>query len=146
MLPFSKEVASGPSSIDAVSARDLHAYLEVSKDFTSWVKTQVNRAGLIAHKDFEVFTLKGAKPQGGRPGKDYMLTRDAAKKVAMMCRTARGTKVRNYFIECERQVLNPVAFNLGASQVPQTLAEALRMAADQARENERQPESVIMLE
>lgn len=43
----------------AVNARELHAFLGVGKDFSSWIKKQIERCDLIEYQDFEVFTQKG---------------------------------------------------------------------------------------
>ena len=40
----------------AVNARELHAFLEVGKDFSSWIKKQIERCDLVEYQDFEVFT------------------------------------------------------------------------------------------
>lgn len=42
-------------------------------------------------------------PKGGRPTKEYILTLDMAKELAMVEKSDIGRKVRKYFIECERQ-------------------------------------------
>jgi anti-repressor protein len=39
-----------------VNARDLHAFLEGSKDFSSWIKAQIKRARLRENEHFGVFT------------------------------------------------------------------------------------------
>lgn len=36
--------------------------LRVGKDFSSWIKKQINRCDLIGYQDFEVFTQGGGKP------------------------------------------------------------------------------------
>ena len=43
----------------AVNARELYAFLRVGKDFSSWIKKQIERCDLIEYQDFEVFTQKG---------------------------------------------------------------------------------------
>lgn len=60
-----------PLTIDSeltqtVNARELHAFLEVGKDFSTWIKDQITRARLIENRDFVVFTEKGENPKGGR--------------------------------------------------------------------------------
>lgn len=45
-------------------------------------------------------------PKGGRPTKEYILTLDMAKELAMVEKSDIGRKVRKYFIECERQSQN----------------------------------------
>ncbi|WP_459926394.1 antA/AntB antirepressor family protein [Flavobacterium covae] len=37
---------------------------------------------------------------------DFVLTLDFAKRLAMMCRTEQGEKVRRYFLECEKIAIN----------------------------------------
>jgi anti-repressor protein len=38
--------------IQTVSARDLHAFLEIGKDFSTWIKAQIERARLLEGRDF----------------------------------------------------------------------------------------------
>jgi phage anti-repressor protein len=98
----SRELAG--AAAQTVNARELHAFLEVAKDFSDWIKAQIDRARLVRGRDFEtveVFPLKGEK--GGRPRTDYHLTLDAGKHVAMMSGTDKGFEVREYFLECERR-------------------------------------------
>jgi phage anti-repressor protein/phage antirepressor YoqD-like protein len=88
-------------SVPTVNARELHTSLEVAKDFSDWVKAQVTRARLVENRDFVVLPQKGENPTGGRPIKEYHLTIDAAKHIAMVSGTDKGFEVREYFIACE---------------------------------------------
>lgn len=88
--------------VQTVNARDLHAGLEIGKDFSTWVKDQIDRARLVEHRDFEVFTQKGENPLGGRPMQEYYFTVDAAKHIAMMSNTDKGFEIREYFIAVEK--------------------------------------------
>ena len=63
----------------AVNARDLHAFLEVKKDFSDWIKKQIERARLLEGRDYVVFPQKGENLNGGRPSLEYHLTIEAAK-------------------------------------------------------------------
>ena len=56
--------------------------MEIGKDFTNWMKDQIEAFGFLEHQDFEVFTEKGVNPQGGRPSKGYMLSISMAKEKA----------------------------------------------------------------
>ena len=89
----------------AVNARELYAFLRVGKDFSSWIKKQINRCDLIEYQDFEVFTQKGENLQGGRPTSDYALSIDAAKEISMMSQCEKGKLARRYFIECEKKLM-----------------------------------------
>lgn len=120
----------GEATVQAVNARDLHAFLGIGRDFTNWVKDQVERARLLEHRDFEVFAEKGENP-GGRPRIEYALTLDAAKHIAMMSGTEKGFEAREYFLECERLAQDPIHCLLTMSR-----PEMLEMAAGLAREKQ----------
>lgn len=85
-----------------VDARELHAALDVGKDFSNWIKDRIQQYGFQEKQDFEVFADFGENLKGGRPAKEYRLTLDMAKELAMVERTDKGRMVRRYFIECER--------------------------------------------
>jgi phage anti-repressor protein/phage antirepressor YoqD-like protein len=121
----------GGEEIQTVNARDLHAFLEVRKDFSDWIKAQLDGT-FTQGIDFETFPPKGERENqalsGWKVRIDYALTIDCAKHIAMMSRTEKGRQARDYFLECERRAKNPVP----AIAVPQTLPEALRLAANLA--------------
>ena len=63
----------------AVNARDLYAFLEVKKDFSNWIKKQIERARLVDGRDY---TTIAVPPFGGAEGNrgvrlDYYLTIEA---------------------------------------------------------------------
>lgn len=89
------------------NARDLHAFLKVGRRFATWIVERIAEYGFVEHQDFvlispirEIKTGRG----GDRKTKDYHLTLDTAKELAMVERTDQGRMVRRYFIECERQL------------------------------------------
>ncbi len=101
-----------------VSARELWKGLESKQQFADWIKAKVldnpffteNEDYFLLHKFVEqkntdeVFHKSMKNPKGGRPRKDYALTIDTAKKVAMAEQTPRGEVIRKYFIECEKKL------------------------------------------
>ncbi|MCT2893953.1 antA/AntB antirepressor family protein [Lacticaseibacillus paracasei] len=84
----------------AVSGRELHDFLKVGKDFSSWFKDMAEY-GFEVGKDFSPISVK--TPNGGRPRIEYVMTLDMAKEVAMIQRTDRGKQARQYFIEIDKQ-------------------------------------------
>lgn len=118
----------GGDLVQTTNAREIHAYLGIGKDFSSWVKVQIARARLVENRDFVSSPSRGSS---GQPIIEYHLTLDAGKHIAMLSETDRGFEVREYFIECERKAR-------AAPAVPQTMAAALRLAADQAEQIEQQ--------
>ncbi|HAZ8269826.1 TPA: phage antirepressor Ant [Citrobacter koseri] len=87
-------------------ARDLHAFLSVGKIFAAWIKDRITDYGFIENQDY-VLLSKTGKQNSGRGGhnrKDYHLTLDTAKELAMVERNEKGRQIRRYFIECERKL------------------------------------------
>jgi phage anti-repressor protein len=82
--------------------------LESKQDFSDWIKAKViNNPFFVNNTDYVL--LRNSMEQtcntgrGGHNRKDYAITIDTAKKVAMAEQTARGEDVRNYFLDCEKQ-------------------------------------------
>lgn len=125
LLPIHSQAIGGKTA-QTVNGRDLHAGLNLRKDYTDWVKAQIKRVRLVEGRDFEVFPQKGEHPQGGRPTSEYHFTIEAAKHIAMMCGTDKGFEVRDYFLECERR-----AHQAAAVPAPRTPAEMMVMMAHQ---------------
>ena len=96
----------GTATIPTINARELHAFLEVGKDFSSWIKDQIARARLVENRDFVINTEKG---EYKKPRIEYHLTIEAGKHIGMMSGTDKGFDVRDYFIECERLAKDPMA-------------------------------------
>ena len=115
----------------AVSARELHAFLESKQEFANWIKSRIEKYGLVENQDYEVFDSFIKNPSGGRPLIEYALTVDAAKELSMVEGNERGKQARRYFIECEK------ALQTGGFQVPSSFKEALLLAAKQQEQIEQ---------
>lgn len=99
----------GDQQVNAVSARELHKFLESKRKFTDWVKPYVsedNDYGFVQGIDF-IRTHAGVNPTNNTPLDDYWFTIDMAKEVSMLSKTEKGKQARKYFIECERKANNP---------------------------------------
>lgn len=90
----------GERPVNAVNARDLHEFLEVGRDFSTWIKDRIEEYGFVEDQDFSPIL---GKSTGGRPSNDYFLTLDTAKELAMVERNDKGRQVRQYFIDCEEK-------------------------------------------
>ncbi|EJU8481405.1 antA/AntB antirepressor family protein [Escherichia coli] len=98
-----------------VNARDLHTFLDVGKRFASWIVERIAEYGFVENQDFMIISQVREKIGRGRPAKDYHLTLDTAKELAMVERNEKGRQIRRYFIECEkklRQSLLPAPMNI----------------------------------
>ncbi|EJF96877.1 hypothetical protein MEI_01489 [Bartonella vinsonii subsp. arupensis Pm136co] len=89
--------------VQTVNARDLHAFLEVGKDFSTWVKDRIKKYKLLEDQDYIIFPNFGENSHRGRPSLDYYLTLDRAKELSMLENNQKGREARLYFIECERR-------------------------------------------
>ena len=134
----------GAEKVNSVNARELHKALEIKKDFSNWIKAQIEGLWLEENVDYMVFTQKGENLSGGRPSTEYILTLDAAKHIAMASRSTKGKAVRAYFIEVEKRyrhqaptTLLPVLTQMSRS-IESILAAQLRLFERiEALENER---------
>ncbi|EMX2345993.1 antA/AntB antirepressor family protein [Escherichia coli] len=108
-----------------VNARDLHTFLGVGKRFASWITERIAEYGFVENQDYILVSPnREIKGRGGdRRSKDYHLTLDTAKELAMVERNEKGRQIRRYFIECEKKLRNiqPVQ----AESQPQFTAEEI---------------------
>lgn len=124
----------------SVNLRDLHEFLEVSKDFTNWAK-QMFEYGFTEGEDYvEVYAQKGENPFGGRPSRNWAISLDMAKELSMIQRTEKGKQARQYFIEVEKRARAAV------QSVPRSLPEALRQFANEVEAHEATKAVVAVLE
>ena len=107
LIPIVPTTLNGQSS-QMVDARVLHAFLEVKRDFSNWIKGRIEEFGFERGVDFVSFDSPNPANQNTRGGDrrsiDYFLTIDMAKELAMVERTAKGRQARRYFLDCERQL------------------------------------------
>lgn len=99
-----KERQIGPMAVSSVDARALHKFLEVGRDFSTWITDRLKEYGFAPNRDYAVITKSGENSKGGRRRSEYFLTIDTAKELAMVERTDRGREVRQYFIEAEKRL------------------------------------------
>ena len=125
------KLTKNEQGIETVNARELHAFLEVKSKFADWFKNRVSEFGFIENSDF--VSVSKILESGGR-SIEYHISIDMAKELSMLERNDKGKQARLYFIECERIAKT--------KQVPQSFAEALQLAANQAKQLEAQAAKV----
>jgi phage anti-repressor protein len=114
----------------AVSARELYDVLQPTERFASWFDRQL-QYGFVETQDYlgcEVFNALARQTLA-----DFYVSIDMAKEISMIQRSDKGRQARQYFIECERQLLEA---NANSPVIPQSFADALQLAANQARQLE----------
>ncbi|WP_336288740.1 MULTISPECIES: phage antirepressor KilAC domain-containing protein [unclassified Bartonella] len=106
-IAITKSTVNG-ETIQTVNARELHAFLEVGKDFSNWIKDRINKYSFIINQDFiKTQDLRSPNLASAKSRTviaiNYHLTLDMAKELAMVERNEKGKQARQYFIECERR-------------------------------------------
>ena len=90
-----------------VNARELHGFLGVGKVFAAWIQDRIKQFSFVENQDF-IIGFPDSENQKGRGGdrrsKEYYLTLDMAKELAMIERTPKGKEARQYFIACEKEL------------------------------------------
>ena len=97
-----------------VSARELHAGLEIKTAFKDWFP-RMTTYGFEIGKDF---CSKMSESTGGRPATDYQISVDMAKQICMIQRSEKGRLYRQYFLDLEKAWNTP----------EQIFARALKLA------------------
>ena len=110
-----------------VSGRQLHEALEVKTPYDKWFP-RMTEYGFTENEDFSTFLSQST---GGRRATDHVIKLDMAKEIAMIQRTARGKKVRQYFIQVEKDFNSP----------EKIMARALLMADQKVHKLEAQIEA-----
>ena len=112
----------------AVSARDLHKFLEITERFSSWFERML-QYGFVENIDYQ--GCEFFNTLANQTLTDYALTLDCAKEISMIQRSKKGKEAREYFIECEKQLRS------GKFALPTTYKEALQSLLIEVEAKER---------
>lgn len=100
-----------------VSARDLHAFLEVKTAYKDWFP-RMCEYGFVEGTDYSSFLSNRVDGLPGKPRHDAALTIDMAKEICMLQRNDKGKQARQYFLRLEKDWNSP----------EKVMARALRIA------------------
>ena len=129
-----------------VNARDLHGFLGVKRDFSTWIKDRIEKYDFSENEDYTVLKydylgniLSIRLPKSGESDTqnvsriEYALTLDMAKELSMIENNDKGRMARKYFIEVENRY-----------KIPKNYAEALRRCADHVEEIENLRQRLVI--
>lgn len=98
---FDGQIGGRPAQV--CDGRELHAFLQVGRDFSSWFSERVKKYKFEEGLDYIAIAappIRGAGNRGART--EYRLTLDMAKELSMVENNDHGRMARRYFIDCEK--------------------------------------------
>ncbi|MCE0510888.1 antA/AntB antirepressor family protein [Microbacterium sp. KKR3/1] len=117
----------------AVSGRELHAFLEVGARYSDWFPRML-AYGFAEGEDYALISEYVRSEERGRDyaQADHVLTLDMAKELAMIQRTDKGKQARQYFIEVEKRVKqNPAIPDISTPEGILALAQQFTRTAEE---------------
>lgn len=100
---FSGVINNQPA--DLHNARDLHAFLEISTRFDTWIQRRIADYNFVENLDFIERSNLSNRGFFKTEIKEYHITLDMAKELCMLERSELGQKARRYFIKMEKEAL-----------------------------------------
>jgi phage anti-repressor protein len=97
-----------------VDGRELHSFLLVGRDFTSWIKNRIEQYRFIENIDYVVTLTKTGERQNVTRH-DYSLSIGMAKELSMLENNDRGSQARKHFIAIEERYNSQI---IDVSQLP----------------------------
>ena len=117
----------------AVSARDLHEFLEVETDFRHWFP-RMCEYGFSEGQDFNAVKNDRVQMEGSRmvtrTVDDAILSIDMAKELCMLQRNEKGKIARQYFIKLEKDWNSPEKVMARALQIAEKKIKNLEAKAE----------------
>ena len=123
-------VKNNKDGTKTVNARDLHEFLKSKQQFANWILNRIESYGFTENQDFVTLNKKNNR----QILKEYHISLDMAKELSMVERSHEGKQARQYFIECEKILINEVQ----KKALPQNYKEALLALVEAEEEKEKQ--------
>ena len=98
LIQITKNTINGAEVINSVNAREIHNYLGVKTRFNDWINRAIEKYDFIENIDYSILSNGNSK--------DFVVTLDMAKELAMLENNPKGKETRKYFIEFEKQGKN----------------------------------------
>ncbi|MFW9317814.1 antA/AntB antirepressor family protein [Glaesserella parasuis] len=116
------------TQIQLCNARELHQFLESKRQYANWISERITDYGFIQDEDYIIVHER----TNGRPRKEYHITLDMGKELAMVERNEKGRQIRKYFIECERKANSQNEQQIAPITITPEQQRAIQEAVQQA--------------
>ena len=114
-----------------VSARELHEKLGIESKFMDWFNRML-KYGFEENVDYVAIAQKKETAQGNiSTFNEYFISIDMAKEICMIQRSDKGRAFRQYFIECEKRLIES-----NRRAMPQTYIEAVESLLNELKRNQ----------
>ena len=134
------EVALKVNKNGMTSAKALYDFLELnSAHYSRWIKQNIEENPFINKNEFSPLMVKTSE-KGGRPTKDYLITSNLAKKLAMASNSSKGEEARDYFIKCEKALVKVVETINKPKSEDEIVLQALSILQNRVNEQQKQIE------
>ena len=104
-------------SINSVNAREIHEYLGVKTRFNDWINRAIEKYDFIENIDYSILSNGNSK--------DFVVTLDMAKELAMLENNPKGKEIRKYFIYFEQKAKEVIANQSSEIQLLQGMLNTL---------------------
>ncbi len=118
-----------------INARELHQFLESKQEFSHWIKNRIEQCNFLENQDFITCSpnlSSNSVTHGGHNRVDYHITLDMAKHLSMVERNNKGMEARQYFINCEEELINNLQ-----NQKQMSLTEIVEYSINKLLDQER---------
>lgn len=93
----------GGEEVNTINARELWSFLESKRQFGNWITERIEKYKFVDGIDFCSFNNFVKREIGGSTAKEYHISLDMAKELAMVENNTKGREIRQYFIQIEKQ-------------------------------------------
>ena len=103
IMKYQKELPILCSEENEINLKALHSFLGIKKHITQWIKPYLENEnyGFVEGVDYQRIDGE-VNPTNGVCNKEFLITIDMAKELAMMSKSQNGKLARRYFIICEK--------------------------------------------
>jgi anti-repressor protein len=106
------------NDIKAVSGRVLYEKLGIESRYNDWINKYIKKYDLMENEDYQTLTQKKVTAQGNQSTfNEHIIRLDHAKKICMVTNNEIGNKIRDYFLECEKQITKTLSLEEMTIQV-----------------------------
>ena len=117
-----------------VNGRELHNVLGVSTRYNDWFN-RMKEYGFVENQDYCTITQKKVTAQGNETTyNDHAIKLDMAKEIAMIQRNENGKKVRQYFIQVEKDFNSPEKIMARALKIAEGKLNVLQLENSQQKQ------------